>query len=401
MSRAFNYTLRPAKIETAKPKEKPYPLTDGGGLYLDILPSGTKVWRYKFHHDGKRDKVTIGQYPAIGIKDARDEHERLRAIVAKGENPKAVKAAQEEKQQEAESRNVSFEAYARKWVAETLYYRSATYRAQMLRWLESFVFPAIGAKVLTEVKPKDILVIIDRLRDTPTTADGVRSVVQRIYGYAIRNLVAESNPAMMVRGAIDVPPRTHHKHLREKELAEFWRALPRQGAHFGTLAATKLLFYTMVRKSELIRARWPEFDLEACVWDIPADRMKMRRPHRVYLSTQAVDLLKTLQPMTGHKAYVFPSIYAGRETPMADVTLNHFFKRIDFGVSDFSPHGIRGTTATLLREHGIRSEVVELLLSHGPKGQVESAYNHAELGKERREALQFLADYLDQLAAHG
>lgn len=399
MPRTFVYSLRPAAIDAAKPKEKPYPLTDGGGLFLEVLPTGTKVWRYKFHFQGRRDKITIGKYPAFSLKDARRIHEELQMAVQRGENPKAIRPGAASQPAEEEGAP-SFEAYARKWVEETLFYRSPAYRAQQLRWLESSVFPSIGAKALKEVTPRDVLDILEPLRPTAVTAEGVRSLIQRVYSYAIRNLAADSNPAMMVRGAISVPKRQHHQYLLEKDLGRFWRLVPRQGAHFTTQAATKMLVYTMVRKGELIRSRWPEFDLDAAIWDIPAERMKMRKRHRVYLPRQAVELLRVLKPMTEHQEYVFPTIYTktGRVAPMGEVSLNHFFKRMDFGVPGFSPHGIRGTAATLLREHGIRSEVVELLLSHAPKGQVEAAYNHAELGQERREALQFLADHLDKLA---
>ena len=398
MPRTFSYSLRVAAIEAAKPKDKIYALTDGGGLHVDVLPTGTKVWRYKYRFAGRRDKITIGRYPAISLKQARMIHEALQEAVQRGEDPKTIQL-EGFTGTRVKPTGPTFETYARQWVEDTLYYRSATYRAQQLRWLESYVFPVIGGQPLTSVAPGDVLGILDSLRGTPTTAEGVRSLIQRVYNYAIRNLQADSNPALMVRGAVSVPKKTHHRHLLEPELANFWRLIPRQGAHFTTQAATQLLVYTMVRKSELIRSRWNEYDLDSGLWDIPAERMKMRKRHRVYLSRQAVDLLKRLKTMTGHQDYVFPSIYAGtaRMAPMGEASLNHFFKRMDFGVPDFSPHGIRGTTATLLREHGIRSEVVELLLSHAPRGQVETAYNHAELAGERKEALQFLADYLDKL----
>ncbi|MYN14465.1 tyrosine-type recombinase/integrase [Pusillimonas sp. TS35] len=399
MPRTFTYSLRVAAIEAAKPKDKTYVLTDGGGLHIDVLPSGTKVWRYKYHFGGRRDKITIGRYPAISLKQARQIHEALQAAVEQGGDPKELEFAGFVGTR-VKPAGPTFKAYARQWVDETLFYRSAAYRVQQLRWLESYVFGKIGAMPLSSVQPKQILEILDELRPTPTTAEGVRSLIQRIYNYAIRNLQAESNPALMVRGAVSVPKRTHHRHLLEPELARFWRLIPRQGAHFTTQAATQLLVYTMVRKGELIRSRWGEYDLDAAIWDIPAERMKMRKRHRVFLSRQAVELLRLVHTMTGHQEYVFPSIFtaSGRVAPMSDVSLNHFFKRMDFGVPDFSPHGIRGTTATLLREHGIRSEVVELLLSHAPRGQVETAYNHAELAEERKQALQFLADYLDKLS---
>jgi integrase len=155
--------------------------------------------------------------------------------------------------------------------------------------------------------------------------------------------------------------------------------------------------YTMCRKSEVLRARWTEFDFAKAQWDIPASRMKSRRPHRVYLSTQAIELLKLLRAKTGGGDYVFPSTQRAT-VPLVDCTLNHFFKRLDFGVDEFSPHGTRGTAATLLREHGFGRDVVELLLAHTEKSQTAAAYHHHELELERRRALQYLADQIDRIA---
>jgi integrase len=207
-----------------------------------------------------------------------------------------------------------------------------------------------------------------------------------------------TNPAQPLRDAIARPPVQHHRHLNEKQLGAFWRKLDDQGAHVTTIAATRLLFYTMTRKSELLRSKWPEFDLDAAQWDIPAERMKMGKPHRVFLSRQAVELLRQVHEISGHGEYVLPSIFRG-SVPMGDVTLNHFFKRIDFGVPDFSPHGLRGTAATLLGEHGFGRDVVELLLAHSEKNATVAAYSHIELAGERNSALQFLADRVEALAA--
>jgi integrase len=157
---------------------------------------------------------------------------------------------------------------------------------------------------------------------------------------------------------------------------------------------------TMTRKSELLRSTWPEFDLDAAVWDVPKERMKMGKPHRVFLSRQALAVLREVHKLTGGGSYVFPSIFRG-SVPMGDVTLNHFFKRIDFGVPDFSPHGLRGTAATLLREHGFGRDVVELLLAHSETNATVAAYSHMELAADRKRALQYLADRVEMLAAAG
>ncbi|MDM7950537.1 integrase arm-type DNA-binding domain-containing protein [Hydrogenophaga sp.] len=398
--RHVNYSLKPATIDNAKSREKAYALTDGGGLQIEILPSGGKTWRFKYHLNGKREKVTIGAYPAFTIKQARDRHEELRALVARGQSPAKAKRAAATEQKLVEARRLTFRSFAQRWVDETLFYRSGGYVAQTVRWLDAYVYPAIGDMPLDEVLPRDVLAIIKARADTAVTAERIRVIVQQIYNHAIRNLLVTTNPAQPLRGAIARAPVEHHRHLSEKELAAFWRKLEDQGAHFTTISATRLLMLTMTRKSELLRSKWPEFDLDAAQWDIPAERMKMGKAHRVFLSRQAVDILRQVHEFTGHGQYVFPSIFRG-SVPIGDVTLNHFFKRMDFGVSDFSPHGTRGTAATLLREHGFGRDVVELLLAHSEKNATVAAYSHMELAADRKRALQFLADRIEQLVAVG
>jgi integrase len=396
--RHTNYLLRPVAIDNAKPRDKAYSLTDGGGLLLEVLPSGTKTWRFKYHLNGKREKVTIGAYPAYTIKQARDRHEELRALVERGESPAKSKQATVAARKVAESRDLTVRRFARRWIDETLFYRSPTYVAQIVRWLDAYIDPAIGDMQLADVQPGDVLAIIKARADTPVTAERIRVIVQQFYNHAIRNLLVTTNPAQPLRGAIVRAPVQHHRHLSEKELGAFWRKLDEQGAHVTTIAATKLLMLTMTRKSELLRSKWPEFDLDAAQWDLPAERMKMGKPHRVFLSRQAVEILRQVHDLTDHGEYVFPSIFRG-SVPMGDVTLNHFFKRIDLGVPDFSPHGTRGTAATLLREHGFGRDVVELLLAHSEKSATVAAYSHMELAAERKRALQYLADRVEALAA--
>lgn len=399
VDRTVNYRLKAATINATRPRDKPYSIADGGGLFVEVLPSGSRVWRYAYRINGEREKVTIGQYPAISITDARDRHSEYRAMVLTGTSPnrhlKLEKAAQ---RSERES-SATFQEYAVKWVKETLFYRSSGYRAQVVRFLDCYINPRIGDRPLHDVKPVDVLGIMQARKHTPTTADRCRSIIQQVFKHAIRNLLVESNPAAAVRGAISVPPKTHHRHLNEKELSRFWKQVCMQHtAGIATVYAAKLLMLTMVRKSELRLAKWVEFDLDSGVWDIPKERMKMRQAHRVYLSTQSVGLLRELYKVSGHGEYLFPTRYlGGGGKPISDTALNHFFKRLDFGVPEFSPHGTRGTAATLLRENGFNRDVVELLLAHKEKDETVAAYTHAELASERREALQWLADRIDHI----
>lgn len=399
--RHVNYVLRPAVINAAKPKPAAYVLTDGGGLYIEVLPGGSKVWRYTYRMGGKRPKVTIGPYPQIGIAQARDAHEQMRALVGQGIDPSEQRKATTKEAQEQEQRSVTFRDFSRVWVADTLRHLSVGYQAQCIRFLDSYICPRIGDMRLGDVLPRDVLAIIEANKHIPTTADRCRSIIQQIYNFAIRKLLVDTNPATPVRGAIVVPAKKHHRHLNEKELAALWREMDKQRhAMIITIYAAKLLLLTMTRKGELRLAKWVEFDLQEARWDIPAARMKMRLPHRVWLSRQAVELLRSLHRITGHGEYVFPTRYVGGNgRAIGDATLNHFFKRLDFGVPEFAPHGTRGTAATLLREHGFGKDVVELLLAHAERNQSAAAYSHMELASERKRALQFLADRIDAITA--
>lgn len=399
--RHFNYTLTPTAINNARKKEKPYKLTDGGGLYVAVAPSGKKTWRYQYALDGKRPEVTIGGYPEIGVAEARERHAEYRALIEKGIDP--AKHKQEEKRTrqarigQADAPDM-FKTFSRTWLAEKMATKSPTYQKQSQSFLERFVWPEIGDKRLAEVRPMDILRIIEDLRSSPVTAEKTRVTIQRIFDYAIQKLIVEVNPALPLRGVIERPPVEHHRHLSEKELVRFWRSLCAQRAHFTTLAAAKLLIYSMCRKSEVLRAKWAEFDLDAAQWNIPGERMKSRLPHRVFLPKQAVELLRLVHAYSGKCEYVFHSVQSVR-IPLADATLNHLFKRLDFGVPEFSPHGTRGTAATLLREHGYSRDVVELLLAHKERNQVTASYQYHELESQRREALQFFADRIDHLVS--
>ena len=401
--RLSNYTLSPTRINNAKAKDKLYKLSDGGGLFVEVSPAGQKTWRYQYRFGGSRRDVKIGRYPEVGVADARERHFELRVLLERGIDPADARRQElsERKQRAADAVAPAdeFETFSKRWVRERLMTKSDTYRKQVESRLERFVWPAIGSKGLSGVRPADVLEIIEAVRATPKTAEGVRAIIQQIYNYAIQKLLVEVNPALPLRGVIEVPPAEHHRHLSEPELGAFWRSVERQGAHFATIASTKLLMYSMCRKSEVLRARWREFDLGKGQWDLPAERMKMKQPHRVYLSRQAVELLTLLKALGSEpQAYVFPSILRS-SVPLGEATLNHFFKRLDFGVPDFSPHGTRGTAATLLREHGFSRDVVELLLAHAERNKVTAAYHHHEMAEERRRALQYLADQIDRLAA--
>jgi len=392
--------LSPLRLDAAKPADKAYKISDSdvSGLFCLIQPGGTKTFILSYSHASKRKEVKLGRYPGMTLSQARADATAARVAVEKGDDPAALKKAQKQAQKaKADAPNNTFAAFAAKWGRDKLIGRSATYKKQIQSRLDRFVFPVIGAKALEEVKPIDVLKIIQPLQTKmPNTAEGTRGIIQAVFNYAVQTLLVEANPATPLRGVVTVPQRENARHLSPKEFTAFWKSL-NAVEHIGasTLAAAKLLVYTMARKSEVTHARWSEIDLDRSIMTIPAERMKAKLPHRIFLSKQAKEVLEAQRKATGQLEYVFPSVFKANQ-PLGAATLNHFFKRLDFGVPEFSPHGTRGTAATYLRENGIRRDVVELLLAHTEKG-VAAHYHHHELVQERTEALQFWADEIDSL----
>ncbi len=253
--RSTNYTLSPTRINNAKAKAKakPYKLSDGGGLFIEVCTSGLKSWRYQYRFGGARRDIKIGRYPEIGVADARDRHFELRSLLERGVDPFDARrqelAERKVRVAEAKSAGDEFEAFSKRWVRERLLTKSATYRKQRVSRLERFAWSAIGVKSPNAVRPDDVLEIIEARRETPTTAEGVRAIIQQVYHYAIQKLLVDVNPALPLRGVIEVPPAAQHRRLNEPELGAFWRSVERQGAHFVTIASSKLLMYSMYRKS--------------------------------------------------------------------------------------------------------------------------------------------------------
>lgn len=391
--------LKVTAINNARLKdgEQPYKLNDGDGLFL-YVQRRAKTWLFQYRIGGKRGEITIGRFPEISLAEACEQSQRFRTMVAHGENP-AQSKREAKRAARAAPQSETFKAFSLAWLDEKMSTKSETYRNQLRSFLERFVWDAIGAMPLPDVKSLHVRDMLEALRDIPITGEKVRLMLQQIFQYGNIKLLIETNPAASMRGLFELPQTEHHRHLNERELGAFWRALGRQhNAHPTTIAAARFLMLTMTRKNEVLRAKWSEVDFGAKSWTIPAERMKMRRAHVVYLSTQAIELLQDQHALTGRYEYVFPSAFNPR-APVAEATLNHLFGRLDFGVPEFAPHGTRSTAATLLGEYGYDEKVIDLLLAHKEKNKTKGAYQHQEHAGKRREALQFLADTVDRLAA--
>lgn len=405
--RATTYKLTETKIRSkdAKPRDKAFPLADGGGLFLDILPTGSRIWRYSYGFEGKRTKATIGPFPLIGIKEARDHHEKMRRMLLDGLNPARQKQIDKIEAAASVQQAQTFKDFAQVWLAEQQTTITARSRKQTTAWLMNDIYPALGDLPLGAVHAADVRDLLESMRNTPVKASGVRSIVERIYKYAALKLLVTYNPATPMKGLILKPKATSYRPLSVAEIGPFLEAVRTCNAHPGTRIAVEFLMLTAVRKDNACKARWAHIDLEKCTWTIPGRTvggngyMKMPEAHTVYLSDQALALLDRARELSATSEWVFPSVFL-RSTPMAECSINHLLSRLKAAGScpaDFAPHGLRSTFSTLANEGGIVPDVVEVCLAHQERNAVRAAYNRAKYAPQCKEALQWYANRIDQI----
>ena len=378
--------LTDTQLRNAKPKDKPYKLTDGAGLYLEVRPNGSRLWRYRYRIAGKENLYAVGDYPAMSLVEARAAREAARKLVKAGIHPAHNRQTETLRRSlEAES---TFQAVADTWIKENTGQWSENYRRQVEQRLRGDAFPRIGNLPIRSVTPahvKDVLKRVEK-RGSPTTAKLLKTWIGGVFRYAAGELLVDNDPTWPLRNTIRAPKTQHIAHLEAGEIPAFLQALEGVQAEHATMIATKLLWLTVVRTVELRCAEWQEFDLDAGIWTVPAERMKMRERHDVPLSGQALELLKALHPLTGRGRYLFPG-RKDREQPLTHETFRDVFKRAGYGGS-FTPHGIRGTFSTFWNEAGADHEVIELCLAHAERNQVRGAYNHSKKLEQRRKLMQ-------------
>ncbi len=389
--------LTDAKVRTAKPSPKPMKMADGGGLYLEVRPSGAKLWRYRYRLADKENVFAIGEYPEVSLAGARVEHEKARALVKQGVHPSHNRQAERLSTLTANAN--TFEAVAREWISKKSPRWTPYYHRQVESFLGADVFPYIGKLPIRSVTAAHLLEIIRRIegREAATVALLVRQWSSAIFRYAVATLRADNDPAAALRGAIHRPKVEHHKPLSREQIVEFMVALEKYGGYRTTVIALRLMLLTFVRTVELRKALWVELDLEHAEWRIPAERMKMREPHIVPLSKQAVVLLEELKTYTGGRGFLFPNYRRPKEC-MTATTLNRALERMGFngkGSIGFSAHGFRATASTILNEMGYRADVIERQLAHAERDKVRASYNQAEYMDERVAMMQEWADFLE------
>lgn len=387
--------LTPTTISNLKPGASRYPKSDGGctGLFIEVMPSGSKIWRYRYTLSGERQSpVTIGNYPEISIEAARERGRKYAAQVAQGISP----VADAKKDRGAALALDSVKVFAQYWFKEQIADKSEDYRKSTLRALEKDIYPAIGNKPMGEVTPGDVLAICDKIkgRGSPQAALLARNVIKRMYDYAIARQVATINPASLLVARFVATQSSRERVLSPEEIGKVMRAVYLSDMARPNKLALHLLCITMVRKSELLKAEWSEFDFEAAIWRIPAERMKKDKEHWVYLSTQAVGLFKELKALATSETYVFPARHGRMDKPICKSTLNQAIKMLDMGVQHFVLHDFRRTASTHLHEMGMPSDAIEKALAH-TIGGIKGVYNRAQYAEEHKKLLQLWADFVD------
>ena len=406
--------LTDAKIRNIKPGSRPIKLTDAGGLYLELRPRGSKLWRYRYRIAGKENVFALGEYAkepqgetaaqkrariaygSLTLLEARMERDRCRGMVRQGIHPAHARQALRVAQV-AENQN-TFEAVAHEWIEQHKPKWSPYYLRQVERFLTADAYPHIGTLPVRSITAAHLLQIVRRAekRGAATVAVLLRQWCSAIFRYAVATLRADTDPAAALKGAIHRPKVEHCQPLARKDIPAFVAALENYGGYRTTVVALRLALLTFVRTVELRGAEWVEIDLDAGEWRIPAARMKMREPHIVPLSRQAVGLLRELQTLTGGQRLLFPN-YRRPKTCMTATTLNRALERMGYG-GRFSAHGFRATASTILNEMGYRPDLIERQLAHAERNKVRASYNRAEYLTERKQMMQVWADLTDEMA---
>ena len=391
--------LSEIKIRTAKPKDKPYKISDVDGLYLLVTENGGKWWRFKYRFDGKEKLLSLGTYPEISLADARQRRDEARKQVAKGIDPGAVRKAM--KQAETEETE-TFEVIAREWHLKFINTWSDSHAATISRRMEVDLFPRIGNRPIAEIKAPELLAVLRRVesRGVLETAHRVRTIAGQVFRYAVATGRAERDPSADLKGALPPPEKKHHAAITDpKEVAPLLRIMDGYQGHFIVKCALRLAPLFFVRPGELRHAEWAEISLDEAVWNIPATKMKMKQPHIVPLSNQAIEILKELKELTGASKYVFPSVRSFAR-PMSENTINAALRYMGYDKDTMTGHGFRAMARTILDEVlQERPDLIEHQLANAVRDPNGRAYNRTAHLPERRMMMQRWADYLDTLKA--
>lgn len=389
--------LTDTTIRSAKPQNKTVKMFDGGGLYLELAPNGGKWWRLKYRLEGKEKRISLGTYPVIGLKEARQRREDAKKLIANGIDPsiqrQAVKASIRSKETD------SFEAVAREWFDKHVSALAPSYGKKVRSLFEKQILPVFGAKHIAEVEPADILKAARHVEESGAveTAHRLVQLCGQLLRYGIATGRCKYDITQGLHGAL---PKVSVKHMAtitdRKRIGELLRAIDNYGGFLPVKSALRLAPLLFVRPGELRAAEWSEIDFESAEWRIPAAKMKMKQRHIVPLARQSLVILEELQTYTGQGRFLFPSMRTDAR-PVALESMLVALRAMGFGKDEIVTHGFRGMASTLLNELGYNRDWIERQLAHGERNHIRAAYNHAEFLPERRRMMQEWADFLDVL----
>ena len=392
--------LKDVTLRNAKPAPRPRKPSDSGGLHVLIQPTGSKLWRLAYRFAGKQKTLAIGVYPTVSLEEARRYRDDAKRLLSRSIDPSVQRRADK-----YAGREGTFRAVAREVIAKQEREGRAQATLSKKRWLLEFAFSVFGDRPVAEITARELLALLREIegRGLYETARRLRSTCGMVFRYAIATGRAERDPSMDLRGALTTPPVNHRATIVDPAgIGALLRGIDGFDGQPTTRAALRLAPYVFVRPGELRHAEWEEFDFDAAAWSIPAEKMKMRRPHRVPLARQSLAILRQLQEVTGNGRWLFPSVRTSAR-PISENTLNAALRRLGYGANEMCTHGFRSTAATRLNEMGRwNSDAIERQLAHQEADAVRRAYTHAaEYWPERVLMMQAWADYLDGLREGG
>ncbi len=391
--------MKDLELRRLKPRDRVYKRGDEHGLYIEVHPNGSKLWRLKYRHLGRDKRIAFGCYPEVGLAEARRKRDEARQKLRDGVDPVAER--KREKLVALYNAANTFGDVAKEYIAKMTAEGRAEATISKATWLLEQLKP-IARSALPDLKPVDVLAALKRIeaRGKHETARRCRSFASRVFRYGVATGRGETDPTSVLRGALITPQVTHHGTILDPEdVGEMLRAVDAYSGHLITRLALQISPHVMARPGELRQAKWPEFDLGNAVWKIPPERMKMRRPHAIPLSRQVLAYLAQLNDLTGPDGFVFPAFHTSRR-PLSENTINQAFRRMGYAMGEITAHGLRTTASTLLNESGKWSpDAIERSLAHADKDSIRGIYNRGFYWEERVAMHQWWSDYLDELRA--
>lgn len=392
--------LTDTAIRNAKPQNKQYKLTDERGMYLLVNNAG-KYFRFDYRFAGKRKTLALGVYPDVKLVEAREKRDEAKKMIANGIDP--AQARKVKKSIQIEQSGNSFEAVAREWHGKYSSNWADSHAKKIIRRFELYIFPWVGSRPIAVITPPELLAVLRRIESQGIleTSHRAQQNCGQVFRYAIATGRAERDPSADLRGALTPAKHERMSTITEpKKIGELLRAIDGYEGTPMAKCALKLAPLVFVRPGELRHAEWSEINLDSAEWRIPAEKMKMKDPHIVPLSSQAVEILCKILPITGKGRYVFPSVRTNTR-PMSENTVLAALRRLGYAKEEMTGHGFRAMASTTLHEQGWPTDVIERQLAHTERNSIKAAYNHAQHLPERRKMMQAWADYLDSLKTDG